>query len=642
MSQLNVGSMIHMIFARFIKHIFPPPLFSFLKKIRARLTVPSKHSPTELSQELCRPKENFLKDISKQKKPAFFETGDFFKNKREDVLASADLLCRHTFDLLGSGKINLGKDIDWHQDFIHQKPFSRGPIEQIQYAYWYHGADLKVPWELSRFQWMANMGEAWKLTGDEKYANEAANLILDWISKNPVHYGVNWKCPMDCAIRACNWLLAWFLMRDSAAFHSQDFKEKFFTSLADHGKYIYRNLESFVLFNSNHYLADVTGLLFLGVLLPEFKEAEKWKKKALHALEVEMKKQVYEDGVDFEASIPYHRLVCEFFGFSALLAQANGIQFSYAYLEKLEKMFEFVWHYTKPNGLAPQIGDNDDGRLFMFEDFFDWNRRDHRHLLDLARKLFPVNKKFDHTNRPKLSAAFAQAGIYIMRQDDFYCHIDVGTNGQKGNGGHAHNDTLSFELAAHGEDFIIDPGTYVYTSDPEARNKFRGTRMHNTVMIDDEEMNQFRSDSLFSMYEDAKPKVNQWVSSATHDVLDAEHSGYERLKMPITHNRKFEFDKKKQELKIADSFIGEGKHTIEWNFHFSPEVEVKKSDDKIIAIVKGKTLTMRLPLELTADAKIQEGEVSFSYGVKQKAPVLTIQKEMWVSPQQHFVFRCIF
>ncbi|MEK7524342.1 MAG: alginate lyase family protein [Patescibacteria group bacterium] len=553
----------------------------------------------------------------------------------------AKKILEHQFDLLGSGLKKLGSPIPWNRDFIHDFDFPQKLATKIAYDF-SGGKDIKVPWELSRFQFLPALIKAYEINHDETYSQVARELISDWILKNPVTFGVNWKCTMDVAIRACNFTVAWYFLRDSKAWKTGSWQKTFLTSMVEHGKFIFTNLEYGPGFNSNHLLADITGLLFLGVLFPEFKEADAWKKKALHALETEMQKQVYQDGVDFEASIPYHRLVCEFFGLSALLAQSNGIQFSDDYLEKLEKMFEFVWHYTKPNGLAPQIGDNDDGRLFIFEDFFNWERRDHRYLLDLAKKLFPLNKKFDHTGRQKPSAAFVQAGIYIMRHDDFYCLIDAGTNGQNGNGGHAHNDTLSFELAVHGQDFIIDPGTYVYTSDPKARNKFRGTRMHNTVMIADEEMNRFRSDSLFSMHDDAQPKVNQWESNESHDFLDAEHNGYQRLKRPVTHHRTFELDKKKNEFKITDSFTGHGHHTLEWNFHFAPEVEVKKLDDKITATVKGKTLTIQLPHELGASAEIREDEVSPSYGVKEKAKVLTIQKEIWVSPKQEFVFQCIF
>jgi len=63
-------------------------------------------------------------------------------------------------------------------------------------------------------------------------------------------------------------------------------------------------------------------------------------------------------------------------------------------MERLEKMFEFILYYTKPDGMAPQINDNDDGRLHILAGYGNWERKDHRYLLSVGASLF---------NRPDLS-----------------------------------------------------------------------------------------------------------------------------------------------------------------------------------------------------------------------------------------------
>ena len=78
-------------------------------------------------------------------------------------------------------------------------------------------------------------------------------------------------------------------------------------------------------------------------------------------------------------------------------------------------------------------------------------------------------------------------------------NINACPNGQKGNAGHAHNDSLSFELYGKGTTWIMDPGTYVYTSDYDARDFFRSTLVHNTVTVDYEEQNRVDPMILFSM-----------------------------------------------------------------------------------------------------------------------------------------------
>jgi len=137
-----------------------------------------------------------------------------FLDKVQTKITEADLICEHIFDLLGSRPKSLGPKgknyqlIDWHSDFKsghrwNPKTFYRnicfGHIE---------GVDVKVPWELSRFQHLNILGQAYILTKNRKYAEEFVNQIRDWIKSNPVAFGVNWKCAVDVAIRAANWLVA--------------------------------------------------------------------------------------------------------------------------------------------------------------------------------------------------------------------------------------------------------------------------------------------------------------------------------------------------------------------------------------------------------------------------------------------------
>jgi len=102
---------------------------------------------------------------------------------------------------------------------------------------------------------------------------------------------------------------------------------------------------------------------------------------------------------------------------------------------------------------------------------------------------------------------FKDSGLYIMRSKGSYCVISCGPNGQNGNGGHAHNDQLSFELNINGKDIIVDPGTYVYTGDYRMRNQFRGTKYHNTIVVDEKEINEFDPLRLFQLKDNSQTKM---------------------------------------------------------------------------------------------------------------------------------------
>lgn len=317
-----------------------------------------------------------------------------------ETITDAEEVCDHVFDLLGSGKTKLSGKIDFHFDFKsgfrwNPKGYYLGTDKHVTLD---NDSDVKVPWEMSRFQHFVTLGKAYWYNKEnkvqngefkidaEKYALEFVSQIESWTSQNPVELGVNWACTMDVAIRAVNWIWGCYFFYDSPAL-TEEFKIKLFKSLFLHGRHITNNLES-VMPRSNHYLSDIAGLIYLGILFQKTKEGMKWLEKGLNALKEEMHVQVYPGGVDFEGSISYHRLVTELFLSTTLLCLKNGITFPEWYMSRLEKMIEFVMYYTKPDGTAPQVGDNDDGRLHILSNYGNWDRLDHRYLLSIGATLF--------------------------------------------------------------------------------------------------------------------------------------------------------------------------------------------------------------------------------------------------------------
>jgi len=611
--------------------------------------------------------EDIQKHFQERKEPRFF--GDSLKQEdivpliykhfpsaSDKIIAQADKICEHIFDLLGSGPVKLVarssllidktkelstiscEPIDWHCDFksgYNWNPKTYYKDIEIPYG----KADIKIPWELSRFQHLIILGEAYSIAHRSSliahsktqnfpvinhqlkakgYSHEFVNQVNDWIETNPPEFGVNWTCTMDVAIRACNWLVAWGFFKDSPLI-SNEFTIKFFKSLLQHGRHIKNNLEYSETLTSNHYLSDIVGLVYLGVLIPEFKESEKWRNFGIDQLKKEMFKQVYPDGVDFEASTCYHRLVLELFFYAAFLVIVNDKNFKQdnfvevgneifgeEYIQRLYKMFEFVLYALKPNGRMPQIGDNDSGRLHIFA---KREVLDMRYLLTLGaiffkepkfkvkefgfceealwifgEKSYKIWQDLEENSLANIgSKAFPNAGWYMMRNDKNYCIISCDPNGQNGNGGHCHNDKLSFELCIDGKNVIVDPGTYIYTAEPKWRNKFRSTAYHNTVVVDGEEQTRFDEHSVFQMGNDVLPRCLKWGIGNEIDVFAGEHYGYKRFSQPVIHQREMKFHKKEGKLEVVDKFRGKGEHNLEWNLILSPEFrqEIRVSSDKL-------------------------------------------------------------
>jgi len=154
-----------------------------------------------------------------------------------------------------------------------------------------------------------------------------------------------------------------------------------------------------------------------------------------------------------------------------------------------------------------------------------------------------------------------------------YCIVSCGSNGQNDRGGHCHNDKLSFELCIDGQDVAVDPGTYVYTADPEARNKFRGTAFHNTVVVDGQEQSRFDPKNLFALGSDARPRCLKWETGEEVHTFVGEDYGFRRLAQPVVHKREMTFHRKEKRLQIIDRFEGKGNHDLEWNIILSPELK---------------------------------------------------------------------
>jgi Heparinase II/III N-terminus/Heparinase II/III-like protein len=385
---------------------------------------------------------------------------------REQILSLADLYLNHTFDLLGSGWVQVrhGMDcrglenyryamgsahnidplgswlnrrvnasnksyskkiwrmiasdyipIDWQLDFKsgyrwqEKKPASLCSPAPLP------GVDIKIPWELSRMQHLPQLAWAYGLASQgvegtqpaEAYSNEFRNQILDFIATNPPRFGVNWHCPMDVGIRVSNWLVAYDVFKAQGAAFDPEFEQVFKNSIYDHGLHIFQNLEWNPTLRSNHYLADITGLLFVSAYLPRSSETDSWLAFSVQELIRAMEEQFHPDGSNFEGSTCYHRLSAEMmlYGtalilglpdnkrealkhyqpislFPGLELQKAPIPFSPvpgsdqtsplppSHFEKLERIATFTRAALKPNGQAIQVGDNDSGRFLKLHPKF--------------------------------------------------------------------------------------------------------------------------------------------------------------------------------------------------------------------------------------------------------------------------------
>jgi uncharacterized heparinase superfamily protein len=554
------------------------------------------------------------------------------------ILSRADDALAHRVDLLGSGPVELGEQIDWHKDYKVNFCWPREYHRNIDYMNAGKPSDVKFPWEVSRMQWLIPAGQAYLLSGDERYAAGVRAVLEDWILSNAYSYGVNWICTMDVALRIISWTWFFRVFAGSKSWSDPVFQERFLRSLFLHALFTEKHLEKSDI-NGNHYISDAAGLVFAGLFFGKGADAQRWQDLGWQILTSELTLQVFEDGVDFEGSIPYHRLVAELFLLPAIYRHAAGLETPDTYRERVIRMARFTAAYSRPDGSAPLWGDADDGRVLPFGGQLV---NDHRYLIGLAGCAMDSELKSSFSGPcaevfwllgPKAaeslpspgvtpsqsnSTAFAHGGFYIMRSERDHIFIDCGPVGMAGRGGHGHNDLLSFEAVLDGVHLVTDCGAFIYSADYEARNRFRATAAHNTPMINGEEINRFVApDHLWSLRSDARPEARRWETSPERDIFCGAHSGYQRLASPVIPVRTIELNKMAHTLTVTDEFEGRPEGEIEVPLHLGPYVEV-------LSCLPVGTVTLRAQqreFELIWEASgtwrmsVEGAKVSASYGV---------------------------
>jgi hypothetical protein len=559
--------------------------------------------------------------------------------ERDALRSEAEAILVHEFDILGSGPVSLGPEIDWHCDFKSGHRWPLEPAESSTFVMVDTGIDVKVPWELSRCQHFTTLARGWVLTGERRYVAEIERQIRSWITSNPTGKGVNWASTMDVALRAVSW--AWGLMLLSGAELGAESEERALLALFRHGAWIERNLE-FSRPSGNHLLADVLGLVVCGALFREAAEGRRWLDRGRRIFERQVLIQVGADGVNFEGSTSYHALVLEILLVGDRVLSFAGRPFSRALRMRLEAMAEFLSAAMPDQGPLPVIGDADDGRALRLGPL---RPGEHRHLLASAAVLFnredfaagagpfwedsvwlfgPTARRglgIAPSRRPANSRLFANSGFAVLRSSSQYVFVDGGPVGFSGRGVHGHNDAVAFEWHARGRPLLTDSGTYIYTPSASWRNRFRATDAHNTVRVDGQEVNRIPgARSLFRLRNDARPMPAKIESRGETDLLTTGHTGYCRLPDPVTVQRVFEMPRGGQPvLWITDLLTGSAEHQVEFFFHAAP---------KAVAVggVSGRAVAFSWPGEAQAAIELEVGPsvtwrvvdswVSPSYGVK--------------------------
>jgi hypothetical protein len=509
--------------------------------------------------------------------------------------------------------------IDWHADPASGVRWDPSTYFTDVETMRLDGSDVKVPWELSRFQHLIPMGKA--------RSREAAAQILSWLADNPPGLGVNWASPMEVALRAVLWASALKFFRGLPGWEPPMLRE-LARALWVHGRHVRRNLE-----NpedapaTNHYLANLLGLLVIARTLPELRPAAAWGELARARLVEEMDHQVGGDGVSFERSLPYHGFVTEIFIHAARIERAAGRPMPRAFLDRLAAMLEAIAWSLRPDGTIPASGDGDDGRVLSLTREARTTLADQRRLLALGGPL---------VDRPDLARIapytpwsstcgrrFEQSGWHVMRAGNVHVSIAAGPVGTRGLGNHTHNDLFAPSYWADGREWIVDPGTGSYARDPALRNRLRGVAAHAALQLGAREPNELPPgrDGLFRVIETAHPEVIAWEATRDRASLTARHRGYSGPEGKWTWQRQLTLDAASLTLSVEDRLetsaatdIAAAPRDVWLRFPLAPGLSARV-DAAVVVIAddEGRRLKLDLTVPAGSEIAIEPCEVSPRY-----------------------------
>ncbi len=374
-------------------------------------------------------------------------------------------------------------------------------------------------------------------------------LINRWILENPVMQGNGWE-PYPLSLRIVNFV-KWFSQSPGTV------NKACLDSLALQAEMLLKQREYHLL--GNHLFANGKALVFVGVFLAG-PRANIWLKKGLKILDKEIKEQFLADGAHFELSPMYHAtLLWDMLDLLNLSYCANLTELNHrrsAWEQVIRRGLSWLYSMLHP-----------DNKISFFNDAAFGIAPESIELVNYAKRfdiLLPQAK-------PVFSLEWLSSSGYCAVNLGSQCKaiIDIAAIGPDYLPGHAHADTLSFELSLFGQRFLVNSGTSQYGTDTQ-RLYERSTRAHNTISLDGENSSEVWAG--FRVARRAYPG-NRTIKHEQETILiAAEHDGYKRLPGKNIHRREWLFSQKK--LILTDFIQGAYDNAVS-RLYFHPAVQVR-------------------------------------------------------------------
>ena len=441
----------------------------------------------------------------------------------------------------------------------------------------------------------------------DSYSPTTKNTLIDsWVMSDLVGAADAWEA-YPVSLRAANWI-KYFLQVSEEGEVSAAWQR----SLAEQMLWLEVNLEYHLL--ANHLLKNAKALIFSGVYFVG-DMARRHLDLGLRIMLAETSEQMLADGGHFERSPMYHSICLEDYLDVVNLLSANSELVKADNLSELKdaaaRGLQFLDDILCADGGIPLFNDAASGISAAPSELVAYGQR-------------VLNRPKEEKPEGPLRVCRSDSGYYGYRHNGDSVLIDCGPIGPDCQLGHAHCDTLSYELCINGRRIIVDSGVHDYETS-ELRQYVRSTAAHNTVRVDGVEQSEIWG--AFRVARRAKPifaELSEW-QEGNLDFRGA-HDGYCRLPGKPVHERRVRMESAGR-WAFSDVVTGNGDHLIESFIHIHPDFSVSPDSDQSFLINDGESPVARLHVDSECEIRVVIGKYCPEFGKQLENPVLILSSQ---------------
>lgn len=470
----------------------------------------------------------FVDETTRERVRGYFR-GD--PEARQAVLERADHVVHGRMPLFSHRPVDFRLPDRWRRDLVLQVSSPNTFYASIDYLDVAKVGDSKNVWEPNRFGWAYWLGQAYAVTGDERYATCFKELTLDWVRRNRYPVGVNFCSALEMALRA--YALVWAAHLFARHVEQDDeLLSAILNVIWVSCRHIENNLSRYFAPNT-HLMGEAFGLLACGAAFPEFREAARWRDLGQAILVAEASRQVHADGMHKELTSCYQLYATDFYVQASWIARRLDLELDSTIERTALRLARRVHDLALPNLHLPQFNDCDGGRLtgfcldpldaaptlaaahgldaqFMagppartgpgYSLWMDAKRTVGDELArdggagrvtprmrseNLARPAQPQRESQPHAAQRTSLTAHDSGLVTCRNASGDYLLFRSGPFGyREGDYSHSHDAPTSFILYLAGVPLVVDSGTGAYTQSAETRSEFRAARGKNVLLID--------------------------------------------------------------------------------------------------------------------------------------------------------------